>query len=260
MRRLCLFASFVLFTAVGRAQCNGCPATCNDGSQPVCMSGSWECPTLCGSCWYYPNAPCGYLGTAYCCTDSGGTHVCCSNGSPIVIDTASEGFHLTDLTNGVKFRELSGLEPVQFSWTDSRFHNAFLALDRNGNGRIDDLTELFGNLTPQPLSASPNGYLALAVFDLPENGGNGNGVIDPGDAVYSSLRLWVDRNHDGISQPEELFTLQEGGVFAIDLKYVETTRQDKFGNQCRYRSRIWNKMHGASEDRCYDVFLVMEAK
>jgi hypothetical protein len=127
-------------------------------------------------------------------------------------------------------------------------------LDRNGNGLIDNATELFGNITPQPPSATPNGFLALAVFDEPANGGNGNGVIDPGDAVYPHLLVWIDANHDGVSQPGELKTLQEVGIFRIDLKYTLSPFVDQYGNRFRYHGMDWDAA-GDSHQATYDVFL-----
>jgi len=178
---------------------------------------------------------------------------CNGGGSPILIDTDGSGFHLTDVPNGVLFN-ISGSGSVWMAWTAAGSTNAFLFLDRNGNSIVDDGTELFGNYTPQPLTSRPNAYNALAIYDLPENGGNSDGIIDQNDAVYSALRLWIDINHDGISRPEELFTLPELGVHKISLRYRFSYRRDRFGNQFRYRSRIDDD--GARA--CYDVFFVTE--
>ncbi|MGO9094476.1 MAG: hypothetical protein ACLQGV_04570 [Bryobacteraceae bacterium] len=156
----------------------------------------------------------------------------------------------------MRFRILPGGPLQQISWTDPNARNGWLALDRNGNGTIDDFTELFGNFTPQPPSSAPNGFLALAVFDSPANGGNGNGFIDPGDSVYSHLRVWIDANQNGISEPNELHTLQELGIFKISLQYNSTPFVDQYGNRFRYRGTVWDD-EGHSRDACYDVFLLV---
>jgi hypothetical protein len=156
---------------------------------------------------------------------------------------------------------------IRIAWTATGYHNAFLALDRNHNGVIDDGTELFGNFSPQPSSPNPNGFLALAEFDKLDNGGNGDGVIDEHDSVYQNLVLWIDENHDGISQPNELHKLAEFGIYSISLSYFESRRHDDFGNQFRYKAQINS---GKQRDRrdetpsgnpgrwAYDVFLVTQ--
>jgi len=186
--------------------------------------------------------------------------------TPIIIDTEGEGFHLTSAENGVTFDIRGDGQPMRISWTAPGYHNAFLALDRDGNGAITSGKELFGNITAQPQSATPNGFLALAEFDKPENGGNGDGVIDEQDAVFSKLVLWIDDDHDGISQPGELHGLSEFGIHSLSISYFESRKTDEFGNQFRYKARV----NPRKEDRdsrdetvagevgrwAYDVFFV----
>jgi hypothetical protein len=155
------------------------------------------------------------------------------------VDTSGEGFHLTSAKDGVMFDIRGDGKKIKLAWTAPGHSNAFLALDRNGDGKIDSGKELFGNFTEQPPCPDKdlcrNGYRALAEFDKPENGGNDDGIIDAHDAVFSHLLLWIDENHDGISQPNELHSLPELGVYSIGLKYNYEKKVDQYGNEFMYR-------------------------
>jgi hypothetical protein len=179
----------------------------------------------------------------------------CEPASPIIVDVSGRGFDLTSAASGVRF-DISGANtPLQMGWTAAGADNAFLALP-GADGLVHNGKQLFGNFTPQPASSSPNGFAALAVYDDPKNGGNGNGMIDSGDGVFASLRLWIDENHDGISQPEELHTLPSLGVNSISLNYKADQRTDQNGNVFHYRAQV-NPGDPTSTGRmAYDVFFV----
>jgi hypothetical protein len=181
---------------------------------------------------------------------------CAYRSSPIIVDINGDGFSMTDSAHGVNF-DLNADGPAErLSWTAAGSDDAFLSLDLNQNGMIDSGVELFGNYTPQTPSASPNGFIALAEFDKEENGGNGNSIIEIGDAVYARLLLWQDTNHNGKSDPGEVRPLSQSDVTAISLDFKRSNQRDVYGNLFYYRSKIQVAKRSSIEHWAYDVFLV----
>ena len=188
---------------------------------------------------------------------------CVDYNTPIVVDLAGNGFNLTNPQSGVTFNlnTLGGKEKL--AWTSGGSDEAWVVLDRNGNGTIDDGTELFGDVTPQPdppAGEKKNGFRALAEHDRLANGGNANGQIDRGDSVFSSLRLWQDTNHDGLSQSSELHTLPSKNVAAIELDYKLSKKTDNNGNQFSFRAKVKSSDGQQLGRWAWDVYLVRNSK
>jgi hypothetical protein len=191
---------------------------------------------------------------AYCPTYCTGS-TCVGHPSPILIDLEDDGIHLTGLDDPVWFDIDADGAPDLMSWTDRS--EGLLALDRNGNGTIDNGGELFGNVTRLSDGTKPlNGYQALAELDSWVFGGNGDGHLDAADRAFSSLLLWTDGNHDGISQLAELYTLNQAEIRRIDLEYRRSRRTDRYGNIFAFVGRAWKVVRngGARPIRTWDVF------
>lgn len=173
--------------------------------------------------------------------------------SPIIINMGNGPYQLSGSNQPVSFDIDANGTLNRISWTAAGAPMAFLALDRNSNGTIDSGAELFGNHTPLPGGVAANGFDALAQYD-----GNADDVIDAGDPIWSSLLLWTDLNHDGISQASELALLSASAVTAIGLDYHWTGRRDQSGNSFRYESRVWidsGRKHPTPRP-VYDIYFI----
>jgi len=187
---------------------------------------------------------------------------CVDGDSPIVIDVGRNGYKLTSVDDGVFFDLDADGVAERVSWTDPASDDAWLAMDRNRNGRIDDGRELFGNQTPaypdQQMLLSAHGFDALKFLEGPDFGrSDGNTLIEPRDSVFSGLLLWHDRNHNGISEPNELQSAAQAGLAAISTDSELSKLRDRHGNEFRQKGRLWwNVGNRLVEDIVYDVWLV----
>lgn len=154
---------------------------------------------------------------------SGAHHPCTS---PLILDLDGDGqISTTGLPRSVRFDINADGELEEIGWTSEYDEEGFLWLDLNGNGRVDDGSELFGDATSLPDGTrAAHGFEALAMWDSRALGGNEDGLISHHDRVWPRLRLWIDRNHDAVSQKDEIATLADHEVRALGLDYEETNR------------------------------------
>jgi hypothetical protein len=111
-------------------------------------------------------------------------------------------------------QSLFPLNPSQIAswWPEANAPGYFLAMDRNGDGKISEAQELFG---PQDASYA-NGFEHLRLLDS-----NKDGVIDWKDEAFEKIVLWKDKNADGKSQSDELFSIRSMQIEFLSLRYED---------------------------------------
>lgn len=132
--------------------------------------------------------------------------------SPLILDINNNGTSSTGLGNSQTYFDMDGDGfKERTAWVEQG--DGMLVLDRNGNGTIDNGTELFGNFTPLASgNSASDGFEALLQYDE-----NHDGKIDRNDAAYNQLKVWKDDNANGITDTGELKTLQEANVASVKL-------------------------------------------
>ena len=148
--------------------------------------------------------------------------------TPIVIDLGNNGINLGPAGTGIYFDMDANGTRDHLQWVQRGGDEGFLALDRSGNGIVDDGAELFGVGTPLVLEGrnAPNVFVGLAQYDSRQLGGNDDGLITEADAIWPQLRIWLDANADGVSTRDEIRTMKGSGLTALETipkirKYVD---------------------------------------
>ena len=137
--------------------------------------------------------------------------------SPLILDINNNGNSSTRLNDSNVYFDMDGDGfKERTAWVEQG--DGLLVLDRNGNGMIDNGTELFGNFTPLSSgNSASDGFEALLQYDE-----NHDGKIDRNDAAYQNLRVWMDDNQNGITDSGELKNLSEAGVASVKLNPYQT--------------------------------------
>ena len=207
----------------------------------------------------------------------------CTGTSPLIVDTTGKGFKLTDPQLACVTFNMDG-NPKCYSWPDPKSGNAWLVYDANGDGIIDSGSELFGDTTAHANGGvanhpDPNGFLALAWYDQPAQGGDMNLILDKRDKIWTKLKLWIDQHCyktpdvPCASLPSEVHSLESAGINSISLIYTGANdHTDAYNNRFKYSAVLnpfaeTNQINSKGESCCdnqqqssdgrliYDVYL-----
>ena len=139
---------------------------------------------------------------------------------PLAIDLNNDGIKGTNLDYKINFDlDNNGFKEAT-SWIDN--NDAFIAIDKNNNGAIDNGSELFGNksISNNASYAYTNPNAKNGFESLKELDSNNDGIIDEKDKEFTNLLLWQDKNSNGISETDELIKLSDK-VKSINLNYTK---------------------------------------
>jgi len=182
--------------------------------------------------WNGPEIKCAPL-SQQACTNCACDGTLCQQSPtcPIILDLNGDGIHTTGLGDPVRFWTDYEGAIESTAWTAPNTEEGFLWIDLNED-HVAQVSELFGSRMTRPNGDRyPNGYEALSQYDRQEFGGDGDGRITSRDRVWSRLKLWVDRNHDGISQSTEISVPAAHGIIALNLNRARAYAYDVNGNQ-----------------------------
>lgn len=169
-----------------------------------------------------------------------------TSSTPLVLSFDRAPVRFASGARGAAF-DINGVMSVATDWVAAE--TPWLALDRDGDGRINDGAELFGSATMLASGArAPNGFVALRELDA-----NGDGRIDASDPAFARLQLWSDCDGNRASQPGELTGLASRRLLAIDLDYTsDAPRCDARGN-CEIERAAFRYLDEAGMERAGEI-------
>ncbi|CNL27137.1 putative serine protease [Yersinia aldovae] len=154
---------------------------------------------------------------------------------PLLLDLSGKGVSMTGIEDGVLFDTDNSGTLKRTGWAGP--NTGILVLDK-GSGRIDNISQMYSEyyggaagVNGQPGEKRyQDGFAALASEDA-----DGNGAIDPGDPIWSQLRIWQDSSHNGKVDPGELTTLNEWQITQIKVKANVVEEDNRRGNRVMAR-------------------------
>ena len=163
--------------------------------------------------------------------------------SPIALDLNGDGVQTTALgaTQG-SFDLMANGSPVESGWLSGE--DAFLAVDHNDNGIIDDRSELFGGGVGE-------GFAQLAAYDT-----NSDGLVDSDEILFGGLMLWQDSNENHFTDVGELMSLSSQGIESLSTTFEETPVY-QYGNLLLEHG-VANRTDGSQIDMVDAYFQVAE--
>lgn len=171
--------------------------------------------------------------------------------SPVILNLHHASYQFGDPALGPLFDLNADGRQVNVSWPRDPASMGFLYLDRNGNGSLDDGSELFGDRTRLiDGTLAKHGFEALSELDS-----DFDGAITPLDHQWRDLRVWLDVDADGVPNSAELRALDDVGVTALWIAPIWSGQRDQYGNRLQWRSYFDCRNGQGCRQPYYDVFL-----